>query len=334
MESYPEADPRRAAAVRLVLTGDTRATGAADMRMETFRRHIDGQGLCLALVVGVHSPRKPSQLRSIAKDAGLLTAAAVIKSPGRTGIVILPPLEVSRADGDAPQALVACLRHLIDLARQRAIVLIQALLVPGDQLECRLLTEAGFSFLAELIYADRRGDIPALPADVESGVQLLSYRPERHYLFLRGLEASYEGSRDCPRLTGMRRTEDVLAGHRATGLHDPDLWLVAVKDEQVLGILLLTRVPQRDGLEIVYMGVSRAARGRGVGDRLILEAVAEGRRRACPLLTLAVDSANAPARRLYARWGFVETERRLAWIADCRVRDVCEVPDRAETQRA
>jgi ribosomal protein S18 acetylase RimI-like enzyme len=55
-----------------------------------------------------------------------------------------------------------------------------------------------------------------------------------------------------------------------------------------------------------------------VGDRLLAEAVACCRRRGCPLLTLAVDSSNAPARRLYARWGFVETERRLAWIADCR----------------
>jgi ribosomal-protein-alanine N-acetyltransferase len=66
--------------------------------------------------------------------------------------------------------------------------------------------------------------------------------------------------------------------------------------------------------ELVYLGLSVEARGRGLGRRLLLEgmreAAATGRRR----LMLAVDEANAPALGLYRGLGFVNVSHKSAWI--------------------
>jgi len=54
------------------------------------------------------------------------------------------------------------------------------------------------------------------------------------------------------------------------------------------------------------MYVRPQARNRGVGRRLVEAVMEVARRRGVELLQLAVVSDNEPARRLYARLGFVE----------------------------
>jgi ribosomal protein S18 acetylase RimI-like enzyme len=57
---------------------------------------------------------------------------------------------------------------------------------------------------------------------------------------------------------------------------------------------------------LVGMYVRPQARNRGVGRRLVEAVMEVARRRGVELLQLAVVSDNEPARRLYARLGFVE----------------------------
>jgi GNAT superfamily N-acetyltransferase len=109
--------------------------------------------------------------------------------------------------------------------------------------------------------------------------------------------------------------EDILAGHRATGEHDPGLWWAAVRGGRPVGVLLLTRFPERRSLEVVYVGVAQVVRGQGVGDALMGLALEVCARLSATTLALAVDSANTFARRMYDRWGFEQTGARDAWIA-------------------
>jgi [ribosomal protein S18]-alanine N-acetyltransferase len=74
-------------------------------------------------------------------------------------------------------------------------------------------------------------------------------------------------------------------------------------------------------VELVYLGPTVQARGRGLGDHLMLLALATTARREFKDLSLAVDSANAPAMRLYRRHGFKRVGRRLALV-----RDLCPPP--------
>jgi ribosomal protein S18 acetylase RimI-like enzyme len=146
-------------------------------------------------------------------------------------------------------------------------------------------------------------------------LKCVTYADERLPDFLRTLEATYEGSLDCPHLSGLRDTLDVFRGHQHTGIGHPSLWFLAYMDNEPVGILLMAGVVDRPCLEIVYMGVDARARGRRIGDALLSQAFSVARERRSEALTLAVDGNNVYAWRLYRRWGFRETTRRRAWIA-------------------
>ena len=105
-----------------------------------------------------------------------------------------------------------------------------------------------------------------------------------------------------------------LSSHRAVGVFDPATWFVLADGDQPQGVLLLSKVRREPVMEIVYMGVSQLARGSGVADLLMDQALRITAAKATSLI-LAVDARNEPAKRLYARWGFVEIARRAAWIA-------------------
>lgn len=62
--------------------------------------------------------------------------------------------------------------------------------------------------------------------------------------------------------------------------------------------------------EIANVAVSAAARGQGVGARLLDAALAEARRRGVVQVFLEVRESNTVARRLYASRGFLELGRR------------------------
>ncbi len=135
------------------------------------------------------------------------------------------------------------------------------------------------------------------------------------------LDASYEGTMDCPELAGLRTIEDIVAAHRDVGEFDPALWWLVERDGTPLGCVLQNRCPAQSCVELVYIGIAPALRGLGLGRLLLRRAITaaspHGRELRC-----AVDERNAPARQMYAALGFRETERRVAYVA--LVRDMLE----------
>ncbi|MFH0981327.1 MAG: GNAT family N-acetyltransferase [Planctomycetota bacterium] len=300
VEVLPPGSPLRQQALRLILSGQTRPAPDVDRRIGLLQDTAAGQGMNLDLVV-------------VAFKADQLTAAGLaIESPGRSAFIHLSPLP---APGEEYNALVRVLRELQDRAWRRDRVLLQGMASPDEHPLELLFAEAGFRFLAEFIYADRDGRAPIPSLAREPKLDLLPYSPGRHELFLRALDQTYAESLDCAGLSGIRRTEDALAGHRATGRHDPSLWFLARLSGETAGVLLLSSLSDRNMLEVVYMGVARDLRRRGVGHALMRKCHEEMISGAFAGVTLAVDSVNTPARALYHRWGFVETGRRRAWIA-------------------
>ena len=181
--------------------------------------------------------------------------------------------------------------------------------------------------MAELIYLAgeprRRLAAPALPA----GVAWVEYNPATHEQFKRAIAATYDNSLDCPALNGVRDMEDVVAGHRASGEFDPRLWRLLVEpaadpaDPPVpLGVLLLAPIPAAAALELVYLGLVPAARGRRLGDLLLRHALAGVADHGMQRLTLAVDARNAPALKLYYRHGLARVGSKLAMMRDLRER--------------
>ena len=82
----------------------------------------------------------------------------------------------------------------------------------------------------------------------------------------------------------------------------------------------------------VYLGVTPTARGRGVGQAMMREAMAIGRSLQATRLTLAVDSRNVPALRLYYSHGLHRFASKIALIRDLRRPGAVTPPARATPQ--
>ncbi len=242
----------------------------------------------------------------------LVSACFALVSPGATAMVFLPH---DQARETRRAATTGVLQSLQRSAWQRSIRLLEVLLGPGCLRARGVLEASGFRYLSTLIYLMRRGHAIERSARPAVDLNWLQYTPDREDLFCEALKAAYAQSLDCPELTGLRSTSEVLVGHRSHAGFDPTLWWVALRGETPVGVLLLSRIESQVGLEIVYIGVAQPSRGTGVADALLDRTMEAARRDSAKFVTLAVDKRNTPARKMYARWNFVETMTRAAFVA-------------------
>jgi mycothiol synthase len=245
------------------------------------------------------------------KDDILGWAGLPMTSPGRT-VMLLAADASMIADASAVSAGVeAVCRHFAAQNYQ----LIQALVDPSESATAGMYNDRGFGPMAELIYMHRAFRKMAMPAP-PVGVRVLNYSPATHALFAAGILATYQQSLDCPQLNGVRDIEDVIAGHKSAGAFDPADWFVLVAADEPIAVLLMTRVNNMDGMEIVYVGIKPASRGRGLGDYLIRLATGHATLRKCRHIALAVDAQNRPAIALYQRHGFERSTSRIALMRE------------------
>ncbi|MDQ3440796.1 MAG: GNAT family N-acetyltransferase [Planctomycetota bacterium] len=264
----------------------------------------------------LHRGMDLNQIRVAAQGGCLAWAVLPVVSPGRTMLLLSPP-RVSRplSDTVAPELI----EHVVTHFAATGVHLAQVLIDPRDTSAIALYQTCGFENLAELIYLHRtiRGsNYPTLPG----GTHWTFYSPQAHGAFARAIGASYAGSLDCPALNGRRGMEDVIAGHKAAGEFDPRLWhlLCAEGHDDPLGVLLLARSARSDAMELVYLGITPAARGQGLGELMMRQALAVAASSGCGLLSLAVDARNAPALKLYYRSGLSRVCTRIALLRDLR----------------
>ena len=285
-------------ALRLILSTHDRL--ADESHAADFMRFTASRGISLTDVWVVTDPAA----------VRLLWAALPMVSPGRTMLLFAAPTPVS--DPDAMDAGVGAVCREYG---RRGVLLAQVLLDPADADTAATYLLNGFQQVAELLYLQRatRRSAPAPP--VPPGLRLATYSARTHAAFGAAILASYRDSLDCPPLNGVRDIDDVIAGHRAAGEFDPDDWyLLLDADDAPLGVLLLARTTAGDGMELVYLGLAPAARGRGLGGYLMR--LTEARCAAAKLkhLSLAVDAANAPALALYHRHGLQQIASKRAMM--------------------
>lgn len=127
--------------------------------------------------------------------------------------------------------------------------------------------------------------------------------------------ATYDGSRDCPELSGDRTADELLDGFAGPLAGRPGWRLLAWHDGEPVGVVLFDAGTEPGVVEVSYLGLVPRARGRGWGDALARYAVRFAARDGATALALSVDARNDPARGLYARHGFRPTGRRAVYLA-------------------
>ena len=283
-------------ALGLLLTGQVRGANAA---VEQFLIYARGQKLSLR------------ELFVARAGETLLASTLIVPSPGRTAMVFLSALR-DRAAGEAAKRL---LQAASRAQRPDELRLIQALLEPGQRTEAGALRDAGFRDLATLVYMQRRTKRGGREArSWDGGVEAVPWGEPRRKLFEQAILASYEQTLDCPGLLGLRSIEDVITGHQGTGVFRPDLWLALHREGEPVAVMLLNLSAPRDTVELVYLGVSLAWRGRGIARRLVETGLSLGHRHGAARMMLAVDQSNTPAVRLYRSLGFTSDAHKHAMV--------------------
>lgn len=200
---------------------------------------------------------------------------------------------------------------------RRDVHLAQVLVDPGNYPARRLFNQCGFSDLAELLYLQANvRHVP--PPTMPMGFSWETYSPVTHPAFIETIQQSYIDSLDCPALTGLRSMEDVIASHKASGEFDPNQWFLLREQQTPVAALLLAEAPRSDAMELVYLGLTPAARGRGLGALLLRKAMWVTQERGISRLSCAVDATNTPALKLYYRHGMERVGSKQALIRDLR----------------
>jgi ribosomal protein S18 acetylase RimI-like enzyme len=311
---------RRRATLGLLLTGKPNPDAPAIDHFVSFTR---ANRLPLELLW--HALRTDASGRA-PDDADPLAASLVVPSPGGLGMVFVNPL--SRPE-QLPAAAAAVQTACDDAATR--LPLLQALLDTDQHDEAQAMLHGGLRVLTTLVYMQRRlrsgepridllGAVGPRLAVRQPGygqdrpLRLVCWAEAHRPLFAEALRQSYDGTLDCPGLTGLRSMDQVIAGHQSTGVFDPRSWWVLAAGDQPVAVLLLARLAEGTSVELVYLGVSARCRGLGVAKLLVRfalhRAVQVGGRR----MVLAVDEANGPARALYSGLGFRVASRKQALI--------------------
>ena len=81
-----------------------------------------------------------------------------------------------------------------------------------------------------------------------------------------------------------------------------------------MGVLLLADVPDLQGWDLLYLGVTPEARSQGFGRELTRKALWEARAAEAPQLTLSVDARNQPALKMYESAGFERYDQREVFL--------------------
>lgn len=124
--------------------------------------------------------------------------------------------------------------------------------------------------------------------------------------------AKVEALAEAPYAFGSRLADWQGEGNRAERWRDRlplhgSYNVVALLDEQPVGMASGVPADEPGVVELISMWVSPTARGRGVGDRLIQEVEKWARQGQAKVLRLCVMQGNEVAERLYQRCGFVGT---------------------------
>lgn len=249
----------------------------------------------------------------IATDGqSIIWALLPITSPGKTMLLFTPARIPAGTPTPAARELT---NRICEHYKNQQMQLAQFLLDPEDASITELYISCGFEVLAELIYLHKPVN-GAVPERWPAGFDLLSYSPATHDLFASTILQTYEGSLDCPALNGKRNIEDVILGHKSTGQFEPTLWKLIMERDEPRGVLILSPSPHTEAMELVYIGLTPQGRNRGLGSALIRLATASASRFQKSELSLAVDSRNSPALRLYYRHGLKRIGSRIAMVRD------------------
>ncbi len=229
-----------------------------------------------------------------------IASCLLMVNPGATASVMVP----EGFAGGREEIFINLLKLVAENIGKWNLALIQSMLAENADMLDKIFQSAGFEKLCSLDIMEAPVRIPRKP-DSLGRIQWESYEKNSDERFANLIVASYEKSLDCPELTGLRTGGEIFEGHRYSGIFEPEGWFVLRYEDRDAGLFLLNSTeedPER--IELIYMGLAPWARGKGLGEVVMREAMRAASNLHKKIIRLAVDERNGYARRLYEKFGF------------------------------
>jgi mycothiol synthase len=232
--------------------------------------------------------------------------------PGASGLVWPPQVRKHKDKGFCEDQLINKVKTWL---QNRGTKLAQALLAPDEVNFAQPLTRNAFQPITTLWYMRRKLDQWTGLPESKAELTYQTYSTCDPVIFHQTLLRTYEDTKDCPEVNGVRTLDDVITGHKAQGRHSPDHWWLAWAEGRPVAVLLIAEVVEWQGWDLAYIGVVPEARRRGFGKELTIKALWEACQAQQTQLTLSVDSRNQPAVSLYRKLGFEPYDQRQVYLA-------------------
>jgi ribosomal protein S18 acetylase RimI-like enzyme len=256
-----------------------------------------------------HGPGGRDVLIGAYRSESLVGAVWANLLPGAAAAIWPPRL----IDKEPESTAIELLKALdLALARER-VVLLQSLVSMTDQEGAARLKSSDFVLATDLLsllspVAEDVNSVAGLDFNLDA---LDSADDER---LERVIERTFEGTQDCPWLSGLIDAAAFLEGFAAAGPFQPGQWLLVCRGSEAMGCLLLSDSTIPETCEILYMGLVPEVRGRGWGRPLTRSAQILAGTTGYRRLLATVDAANQPALNVYGDCGFVECDRRHLFL--------------------
>jgi mycothiol synthase len=250
----------------------------------------------------------------VAKDArGTIRGAVLVQALRGAGGLIVPPRVLGGSEHAAVEdalAAAACA-----WLRSQGVTVCQAFASEDERPSMMPLERGGFQRVTQLSNMRREIDQNADRFAADKSLEREYYSPRLRAEFIRVLMATYDGTLDCSELNGLRTPEEVFDGFTPEPGRSAGPWLLVKSSGQSVGVVMLDRAGEAEAWEVAYLGLIPAARGRGLGEKLVRFALNEAAVAGVRALSLSVDVRNEPAIRCYRRNGFVECDRQDVYLA-------------------
>lgn len=297
-------------ALELLFADDMGGTQSTRERVKSFQKNASQKGYDLQhQLVGVYDD-EPVCSSLFVPHAGRTAFVITASKPGAWKDSCSDP----DSDAEIERLTAGTLSRCCWWAIETGSNLLQIVTDPLDVRRRDLCVECGFQELTDLLYMARSVTAPVANVETPSGMEWVNYDIGRHELFKKTIAQTYRDSLDCPELESLRDIDDIVDGHRAAGPFDGQLWWVLLRCGKPIGVVLLARLGTSETMELTYMGLVPDARGLGLGELLLRQAIALTAQHKMLALALAVDCRNKPAYHLYRRLGFSVMLRKKALI--------------------
>ena len=253
------------------------------LRIETVRRQPAAPGLF-----------------TVIRNGNLIGAVYSELRPDKT-LLLWPPGTLEGAMEEGTEVRTALYRRIDRYAKETGAGPILAFVEERPRME---LEQAGFEYVSDILTLV--ANEISFPMETDSG-RLLFVAGSSDAVFEEMaplFERTFEKTNDFPKLVGIAPAAEVLRSYQSGGGYRPELWFFAQVGKENVGCLILADHSEFGQLELLYLGILPEHRGRKYAYPLVQHVQQTARRLGRRMVTVAVDSQNQAAIRVYTRCGF------------------------------